>query len=742
MISPPMFWCLHRLLIQDERFLVDFRSHRIFPRFTFLLQRHHDSRQTVMKWIRDYQEYQASDTTASFDEDCELDEFSPKPNAFYAFIQKAKALVRKSRLVRDIDVTGQVGLSKVKSTTPKILDPPDLNSAPLFTKNDAKILQCLSDWVLSQKISNFTSAASIGPAILRATGIYDGLQLDESTGFTFLKELGVITPWENKMIYSHEFPLPGHGVDSALDEMQELAKLRDYDLKDSMEGLRKDWGDTPVFCIDALSTVEVDDGVSWEAAEGGTSWVHIHVANPSAFIDKNSSIAQYAARLSATLYCVEKRYPMIESEAVRRHCSLAPGCPTITFSARISDEGEILEHEVSHGILHNVKSITPETINKNLFDGWEPSKDFRMVTVGGDWPVKAKQPDKLLTDSEINILLKLRDVGRSRRMNRNPIISFTGGLPQPDLDLGGDHPTFSLAIDHPRRIVGDPLIAMPIKPFDPRKDNIPIQASEQFVSDLMLIAGEVAARWSAQRGIPIAYTGTVVDPTLTWARDNFEREVVRPALAKDGYVPRAIYNRFFELTGRTSSSPVPLEHRYIRTSAYCRATSPLRRYGDLFSHWQIDAAVRYEASNGTSLIGNKEDHFLPFSRAEAKEILKTHDLRTERCAMVKLRSRLHWTAQWFYRAYYHGEAPIPETLSAIIVMADTAGRTCVGTIRELGLGCLVADNATTRAGKGFEDGDTWEVRVKKVDTYMAAILVEPVRLLEKGDVESYWRKMT
>ena len=635
---------------------------------------------------------------------------------------------------------GQVGLSKVKSITPKVLESLDPNSPPLFTKNDEKILQCLSDWVLSQKISYLTSAASIGPAILRATGIYDGLQLDQSIGFTFLKELGVITPWENKMIYSHEFPLPGHGVDPALDEMQEIVKLRDYELKDSMEGLRKDWGDTPVFCVDALSTVEVDDGVSWEAADGGTSWVHIHVANPSAFIDKDSSIAQYAARLSATLYCVEKRYPMIESEAVRRHCSLTSGCPTITFSARINDEGEILQNEVSHGILHNVKFITPETINKHLFGGWEPSKDFRTVTVGGEWPVKAKQPEQPLTDSEIKILLKLRDVGRSRRMNRNSIVSFTGGLPRPDLDLGGDHPTFGLAIDQPRRMVGDPLIAMPIKPFDPRKDNIPIQASEEFVSDLMLIAGEVAARWSAQRGIPIAYTGTVVDPSRTLARESFEREVVRPALATDGYVPRAIYNRFFELTGRTSSSPVPLEHRYIKTSAYCRATSPLRRYGDLFSHWQIDAAVRYEAISGTSLIGNTEDHFLPFSRAETKELLKAHDLRTERCSMVKLKSRLHWTAQWFYRAYCHGEAPIPETLSAVIVMANTAGRTCVGTIKELGLGCLLVDNATTRAEKGFEDGDTWEVRVKKVDTYMATILVEPIRLLEKGDVESYWSK--
>ena len=105
-ISPPMFWCLHRLLIQDERFLVDTRSHRIFPQFTFLLQKHHDNRQTVMKWIRDYQEYQASDTTASFDEDSELDEFSPKPNALYAFIRKAQELVRKSRLIRDVDSTG------------------------------------------------------------------------------------------------------------------------------------------------------------------------------------------------------------------------------------------------------------------------------------------------------------------------------------------------------------------------------------------------------------------------------------------------------------------------------------------------------------------------------------------------------------------------------------------------------------------------------------------------------------
>lgn len=54
MVSSPMMWCLHRVLIQDERFLLDSRFHRMLPRFTFLLQRQHGNRLTVRKWGRSF----------------------------------------------------------------------------------------------------------------------------------------------------------------------------------------------------------------------------------------------------------------------------------------------------------------------------------------------------------------------------------------------------------------------------------------------------------------------------------------------------------------------------------------------------------------------------------------------------------------------------------------------------------------------------------------------------------------
>ena len=689
---------------------------------------------------RHYQEYQASDTTASFDNDLEPDEVSSKPNALYAFIQKAQTLVQKNREIRDLDSTGQLGLSKVEDTTVKFLQAPGIKSSPLFTHNDQKIIQCLSDWVLALRIPDFASTASIGPAILRASGLYEGSQLDRSTGLILLKEMGVITPWEQRMIHAHEFTLPGHGLDSALDELQKSANPLDYRLEDAMKGFRKDWGDMPVFCVDAFNTVEIDDGVSWEAADDGTSWIHVHVANPSAFVDRNSAIAQYAARLSRTVYLIERRYSMLESDTVRNHCSLAPGCPAITFSARMNTDGDILENKIAHGILHNIKYVTPGTINKHLFPNWEPPEKPQIVTVGGEWPAKVEHTDQPLTDVEQDILSKLRDMGSARRLKRNPAVQFTGGLPEPEVLLGKDHPPLGLVLDHARRIVGDPLIAMPIRPFDPRNDVESVQASEEFVSDMMLIAGEVAATWCAERGIPIVYTGTVMDPTLRTVRDDFENNIIRPALAKDKFVPRPLANRFFELTGRTSSSAFPLEHIYLNIPAYSRATSPLRRYSDLFNHWQIDAAVRYEASTGTSLIGNTDDHFLPFSLAETEDVVKIQDMRTERCNVLKTRSKQHWSALWFYRAYYHGQAPIPKTLTAYIARVNTAGGTCYGTIRELGLGCIVKGSAVSRAENGYEEGDTWEIRIDKVDIYQSVIYAEPVRLLEKSDIASYWTR--
>lgn len=737
MITAPMLWCLHGLMLSDERFLVDSRFHRISPRYGFLTQKHYDDRTMVREWIRDYQEYQASDTTASFDDKSNLQQGSRRPKALTSFLRKAQRIIRKTREGRSLLATGQLGTSHVQSVV-EVSGPPGTEYIYPFDKNDIKILRFLSDWVMIRAIKNHTLSASIGPAILRATGMYEGFDFDRSTGFLMLKELGVIAPWENRAAYQHDWPLPGLGVDPTIDKMEKLANQRDFVLEDSMKGLRKDWANLPVFCVDAPDTVDHDDGVSWEAADDTSSWVHIHVANPSAFIDKDSIIAKYAARLSSSVYLVERRYSMLETDSLRRHCSLTAGCPSITFSARMNLGAEILETKITHGILHNVRYLVPETIDRYVYGTGDIRAKSPTITVGGVSPTVNHQGDnQSLTDSEIEALARLKELGNARRLKRNPRVRHGTDFCEPKIDLGEHHPPFGLTYDHNRYFLGDPIITMPIQPYNPVRQPDLASGSQEFVSDLMLLAGEIAALWSAERGIPVAYTGTRGDPKLKTAREAFEKDIMQPAIKKYGFVPRQHLNRYIALSGYTATSATPIEHLFLNMPVYCKATSPLRRYSDLFTHWQIDAAVRYEAEKRTSLIGNTEDHFLPFSRAEAAEALTELDINSLHAVTAKQRSKQHWIAQWFQRAYYH-EKLLPKTLTAYILRFDMSqsSERVIGVIAELSISCVVNLKAASHAEGDVRESDSWEVEIASVDSYSASIFVVPIRLVKRINFET------
>ena len=730
-ITTAMLWCLYRTTIPDERFLMEPRFHRVAPQFRLLSQEHYDERLTVLKWIRDYQESQASDTIASIIGESNSEKDSRRSNPLYSFIRKAQTEVGKSREIRSLTLTGHLGPSTVRSSAVRVLSPSEIEYSQNFNEDEVKILRCLIDWVLTRKISDSTSSGSIGPAVLRATGLYDGFRFDKPAGFLLLTELGLIMPWENRAKYFESFPMPGLGVDPAIDEMRKLANPSNLVLKDSMKDLRKDWGDLPIFCIDSFGTEDVDDGVSVEAVDDASSWVHIHVANPSAFIDRDSAIAKYAARLSSSLYLFDSVYPMMESDKLRRHCSLAPGCPSITFSARMSFSGDILETKVTHGILHNVKRLRPETVDRHIHAEGSSSDQLPIITVGGEWPVTTEDKDADLTDSEVKALFKLSELGSARRLKREPKMVFNSDSPNPKIDLGKTHPPFGCLHSLGRRIVGDPLIAMPLQPYETIRRPC---SRTGFVSDLMLIAGEVAAKWSAERGLPIAYTGT--DGGSKAAREAYESDVLLRAIKDHGGVTHQQLRTYATVAGHNVPSPVPREHVFLNLPMYCKSTSPLRRWGDLFTHWQIDAAVRYEANEKKSLVGNTNDHFLPFSYTEAAEALKEYDFNSQRCLIITQQSRWHWMIQWFYRAYYH-EASLPKIFTAFVTglhfsMSKVAVR---AVIKDLSMMCMINKNAISHAEGGFQEGDSWEIEIDRVDFYYTAIHVNPVRLLERSSIQ-------
>ncbi|MGB5733381.1 MAG: RNB domain-containing ribonuclease, partial [Thiohalocapsa sp.] len=100
--------------------------------------------------------------------------------------------------------------------------------------------------------------------------------------------------------------------------------------------------------------------------------------------------------------------------------------------------------------------------------------------------------------------------------------------------------------------------------------------SRALVTDLMLMAGEAAARFCSEKGLPIPY-----------ATQPAPEQIQHP----EGMAGMYAYRRQFK-PSRTSTEPGA--HFGLGLDAYARATSPLRRYADLLVHQQIRSLLRGE----------------------------------------------------------------------------------------------------------------------------------------------------
>ena len=752
-VSTPMLWCMIQVVESNPAFIANLRHRRLDPSFKMLSSRANATRRTVAEWVRQFQERLASDTIANSDHPSVSSETDLVDNPIETFMQKARTLVQRSRKVRDAYENGRLGPSKIRAKHLPVDIEENVGDRIDFDKNDMKIIRFLYDWAVERTVISSSSLGSVGPAILRAIGTYDNFDFERPTGLQLLQELGVLLPWEDRYIYLGKYGLPGHGTNYTADELRKVAASSVLTMEDSMADLRKDWGNLPVFCVDSADTADVDDGISWEPIDETTYWAHIHVANPSAFLKPDSPIAQYAAKITQTFYFPERSYPMLESNPLLRHCSLAANAPSITFSARLNTGGEILETKISHGIIRNVKRLTYETLNSALSphlpadSGGEESGTA--LVVGGELATKyATRPNQTLTEaedlteSEASILQKLMEIGQARRLKRvegTDIDPRLGGIQkiEPTVYLGDDHPPFGPCLTHSRKAVGDPIISLHTKPFDPDK-TMYVSPGRQMVTDFMLLAGEIAAQWCAERGIPTGYLGTRSSPQQQLTKRKYMEEVHDPIVARYGHVPPLLT---WGARGhiQTFLSVQPTFHEFLNTPQYVQATSPLRRFGDLFTHWQIDAAVRQEARTGTSLVGNTDHSFLPFDLDRTQAFVEGLEKANAHTSLMKKSARRHWIIQWFSRAHYHHEAPLPKPLHIVILSIDPVWNHNLAVIKELGIHCETKFPPNAKPQDSLEVGDTWEADVLEVDTSSLNIFVNPIRLVQKSaiDYQSY-----
>lgn len=747
-------WALHRALTQNEYgFNPERADHRITGLFTIRPKTEVNMVEHVRAWMREYQEDLIAGAAATAPGVAKKNKGPRKPQHIAGFVRKARAVVQQSRKRRTATFSGVIGPSSVKVDYNATNDKSTYRSVALneysFSHAETLIVRVLELWAIKRTIDIHSTLGSLGSMILRATGMYEGHELGLPTAFMFLQEIGVVEPWSNRIRFEGRLALPGDELEPKTNTLWRKSELAATNpLEDAMDSLRKDWGNLEVFCIDREAAREIDDGISLERVEDSSSvfWVHIHTANPSAFIAPENAMGLYAAHLTETVYFPEMLFPMLSPAVTQKYFSLAADRPSLTFSAKLTQEGDILDTKITPGTVRNVHHVTPETVQSALSgEGVTTSPShIGSLTVGGqkpDTPREGHQKNMLqtLSPSQQETLRTLRDLGAAARRKREGLGAVVLNLPNPEASVYlSESPKTELRPWHTsaRFFEGDPIISMQLKPFIEAPDPT-LYANQMLVPDLMILAGEIAGQWCRDRSVPVIYRGTLRNPEAP-SPEVFRREQIDPAVKKLGYTPLALVWQYLKIVGRSISTPHPLKHTILGAEAYVKVTSPLRRYGDLLAHWQIEAALRHEAQTGQSLIGNRNEsnRFLHYSYSQIEDMIPRISKRERLISTDKALSQQHWILLLLIRAHYFHEAALPETFVMLIV---SKGRVSIqgkysGLLQELGgFSVEMGENAVTKAHGGVEVGDRWEVTLQHMDLYLRSCDVVPVRLIKKAE---------
>jgi len=748
-ITAPALWAVHRALVQAEiGFRLDHRDHWRTGMFEVLSKKEVNLAMGVRQWLREYQERLISQAThLSSKKWAPSDRVDVDGATVIAnFVSNTRRIIQDSRKFRPLAASGYISTGSVqfeaRPRSPFSLKAVATRNVTLgnFSPRETDIIRFLELWAARRYLRPGSTLSAMGPMLLRAVGMYEGFELDESMGYTFLQEIGVLAPWENRIAFNTRLALPRYNFDDVSEQLLTKADLSliDWEPKDSMEHLRRDWKGLEVFCVDSAGAQEIDDGFSLEPIEGDEAhfWVHVHVANPTAFLTPEDPISQYAGRLIETIYLPDRAYHMLSPTITQQHFSLQNNRPALTFSGKLNTSGEIVDTNITPGIVRNVKFYTPEFLFQQLAPDDAEVSPASTLTVGNNPPPEEfygkKDMTQTLDDSQKKTLHKLLELGAAHHRQLLSNGAIFGRFPKPEASVHHMDNTlpYRRAI---RRIEGDPTITISAIEFDPTPGRKVLEAEAigMLVPNLMILACEVAARWTSKRGIPMFYRGTQRNPELESASE-YKKNVLDPLTEKYGAPPYPESLRYMSLAGRGYSSTDPIPHQVLGTNAYTKVTSPLRRYGDMLAHWQIEAAIRHEAETGESLVGKRDPSCLPFSRSQVEQIIPHLSVREETISQAKRMSQIHWILQALYRAYELKEAPLPETFEIYIWGQALWGEAISeGVTKKLGLQCFVKPPKESALQGKMTTGDWWEGKIDKIDLYTRIIWMTPTRLIER-----------
>ncbi|KAJ4272269.1 3'-5' RNA exonuclease complex component [Fusarium torreyae] len=575
--------------------------------------------------------------------------------AFGTFILKAREIVHANREKRSWTPHGI--LSPTSGVTIQTGE---------WSRRHIDFIHFLEWWASYGLFEDSSHFHADGALMLRALELYEGARLDQSCAWTFLQELGLIPPWEIPSRYKVRFPEvkieSGGGLIRATP-----ARLEDSTRPDVAVGARREWSDDTVFCIDAPSTFLIDDGVSLERTDKPDEfWIHIHTADPASGIQPNSELAQFLELIPENIYLPGHFQAMLPSEfdldqsgdyksgSLVNQYSLAKGRPALTFSAKVNEKGDLLDYKVEPGTLHNIAYLDPKDVSEFCNEPPPPPASDKSLVVGqvpDNADTKSNRPMISARDlddkskEDLLTLYRLAEAVKGKRLQKGAWPSF---LPNASVTVAFEDMPMRQA-EGTKVLPADPYIKIGYDAFN----------GASVVSNTMVLAGEIAARWCSDRNIPLPYRRDMHSKSNMPEIYDYATKTLYPLLEKGIQPTIAQRQEFSRLTGGVEMSTEPGPYFMLGLDMYAKATSPLRRFSDLIVHWQIHAALAHERKVNRRIDAEADDlnDILPFTSETLPETLSLLRMR-EKMARTLSRGTQEWMLMALVRAWkFEGSAP-------------------------------------------------------------------------------------
>jgi exoribonuclease-2 len=346
---------------------------------------------------------------------------------------------------------------------------------------------------------------------------------------------------------------------------------------------RADLSSMESWAIDNAWSKDPDDAIAWD---GSAVW--IHVADPASAILPGSEADREALARGSTLYLPELTSPMLPDQALERFgLGLAETSPALSFRVEVAEDGSVAAVEALASTVR-----------------------VRRCSYG--------EADALMEAGKAPALEALAKVARLRRERRIANGAIEIDIPEVRISVEGEGSERSVLIER-----------------------IPRDRSSGLVREMMLLAGEAAARWAFERGLAFPFYGQEAPSEPGPA--------ALGELSSEGEAALSVQFARRRLMRAGAWGPGPTAHRGLGLPFYAQVTSPLRRYQDLLGHMQIRACL----GGGSAPAGGR-------ACLDADEV-------SRRCALAQATSSatrqaerasdLHWTIAYLSsRPEWTGEA--------------------------------------------------------------------------------------